>query len=194
MLFFGKKDKEAAKPARPTPASAPPTEPAARPASPTSRSRDAHTAPEPAKKLMGQLLVEEGIISDGQLKEALEKQKATGVRLVECLVELGYVKQDVFERLMARQPGVASIDLDQYRIPEELVSMIPREFAEKNEVFPIDKLGKLMTVGMACPLDKTTIDALQEMTGLRVKGMLCSLEDIRLCIERYYPKVDSAAG
>src|SRR5690606_9336911 len=83
--------------------------------------------------------------------------------------------------------GVASLNLSNYEVPRELVALVPREFALKHEVFPIDRLGKLLTVGMVCPLDAATIGELERFSGLRVKPILCSAQDIRQAIQRYYP-------
>ncbi len=64
--------------------------------------------------------------------------------------------------------------------------MVPKEFAIKNEIFPIDRLGKLLTVGMVMPLDVDTIQVLAESTGLKVKTLLCSKVDILNAIDKYY--------
>lgn len=141
---------------------------------------------QPEHKLMGQILVDAGLISAKALENALAEQKKSGKKLVETLSEMGALRLSDFERLMARQPGIASIDLDNYRIPPELIELIPEEFAVRHKIFPIDRLGKLLTVGMACPLDEKTIAELNERTGLRVKPILCSFDDIDACIRRYY--------
>jgi len=140
----------------------------------------------PAKKLIGQLMIDAGVIDPDQLQAALAQQQSTGKRLGDTLEELGFMKRSDFERFISRQPGVASIDLVHYEIPREVVKTIPKEFAIANQVFPIDKLGKLLTVGMACPLDSKSIQELQELTGLRVKALLCSVDDILACINQYY--------
>ncbi len=138
------------------------------------------------RKRIGELLVEEGVITDRQLSQALEQQADKGGKLVENLIKLNYVDIRTFVNFVARQPGVASIDLRHYEVPRDLVSIIPREFAVKHEVFPIDRLGKLLTVGMVCPLDKATLAELERTTGLRVKALLCSAEDIHATIRLHY--------
>jgi len=139
------------------------------------------------KKRIGELLISEGLITEKQLEEALKMQGSHGGKVVENLVALGYLDLRTFVTFLAKQPGVASIDISNYEVPRELASLIPREFAYKHEVFPIDKLGRLLTVGMACPLDSATIQHLEEITGLKVKPVLCSVTDITATIRRYYP-------
>ncbi len=139
------------------------------------------------RKRIGELMVEAGAISKGQLKEALDVQAKRGGKLVEILIALQYLSVEGFIKFLAKQPGVASIDLAHYQIPDEIVALIPKEIAIKHEVFPIDKMGKLLTIGMACPLDSKTMKDIEAVTGLRVKALLCSQADIRKAIRRYYP-------
>ena len=69
----------------------------------------------------------------------------------------------------------------------ELLALVPAEIARKHELFPIDKMGKLLTVGMVCPLDKAAITDVEACTGLRIKPMLCTTADVRKALDRYYP-------
>lgn len=140
-----------------------------------------------ARRRIGELLVDAGLIHKEQLQEALNMQTAKGGKIVEALIALGYLDAEAFVGFLARQPGVASIDLSKYEIPRQLIELIPREIAVEHEVFPIDKLGRLLTVGMVCPLDSATVEKIEDRTGLRVKPLLCAPADIRAAIERYYP-------
>lgn len=139
-----------------------------------------------AKRRIGELLVDSGLIQKEQLQEGLALQAAKGGKIVETLISLGYLNAEAFVSFLARQPGVASIDLSKYEIPRELIGLIPREMAVKHEIFPIDRLGRLLTVGMVCPLDSATVKDIEERTGLRVKPLLCAPNDIRAAIDRYY--------
>ena len=145
-----------------------------------------------AKRRIGELLVDAGLIQKDQLQEGLNTQAAKGGKIVETLIALGYLDAEAFVGFLARQPGVASIDLSKYEIPRELIELIPREMAVEHEIFPIDKLGRLLTVGMVCPLDSATVQRIEERTGLRVKPLLCAPTDIRSAIERYYPASPAA--
>ncbi len=133
------------------------------------------------------MLVDAGLIERQQLDKALKVQAQKGGKLVQILIAMGFFHPHAFVQFLARQPGVASLNLSNYEVPRELVALVPREFALKHEVFPIDRLGKLLTVGMVCPLDAATIGELERFSGLRVKPILCSAQDIRQAIQRYYP-------
>lgn len=144
------------------------------------------------RRRIGELLVDAGLIDTEQLAKGLAAQGQRGTKIVETLIALGFLTAEVFVDFLARQPGVASIDLSKYEIPRELIALIPREMAVQHEIFPIDKLGRLLTVGMVCPLDSSTVEKIESSTGLRVKPLLCSPDDIRAAIDRYYPKPEGA--
>ncbi len=144
------------------------------------------------KKRIGEMLVDAGIVTPEQIKEALVVQKRDGGKTGEILVSLGYMDVKTFSDFLAKQPGIASIDISNYEISRDLLVVIPKEFAIEHEVIPIDKLGNLLTVGMACPLDTKTIEELENLTKLRIKALLCALEDIQAVIGRYYKSGEEA--
>ena len=147
---------------------------------------------EPAKKHIGEMLVEAGLVTPEHVEEALAKQRAEGGKTIELLIALGRLDADDFVRFLARQGGVPSIDLANYEIPDHIIKVVDRDFVVRNEAIPIDKLGKLLTVAMVCPLDSKTIEDLQEMTQCKVKPLLCSPDAIRKAIQRYYPPPPTA--
>lgn len=138
-------------------------------------------------KRVGQLLIEANLIDDAKLQEALKVQTERGGKLFEVLISLGYLGKDDLHTFLSKQSGVPSIDLRNYEIPRDLISLVPKEVAQEHIVLPIDKLGRLLTVGMACPLDSATIAELERVTGLKVKAMLCKFDDIYAAIKTYYP-------
>ncbi len=138
------------------------------------------------KRRIGRMLIDEGIIEPEHLKAALEMQAERGGKIVETLIHLGYLDTSTMSNFLASLPGVASIELDKYRVPSELCELIPREYAIKHEVFPIDRIGNCFTVAMAFPIDLATIRQLEEITGLVVSALLCNAQDIRTAIRSYY--------
>ena len=140
-------------------------------------------------KQIGQLLLHEGLISEHELENALAHQQAHGGKLVSLLIELGSLTRRSFVDFLGRQ-GIAAIDLDHYRIDQEVLALIPRTFALELEIIPIDQLGKLLTIAMVCPLDTATIEKIEEFTGLRVTPLLCSAGSLDRAIARYYSEDD----
>ena len=148
----------------------------------------------PKRERIGQLLIKEGLINKEQLEEALAIQRTRGGKTFEILVELGHLDKQALHDFLSRQPGVAAINLANYKLEQDLVDLIPKELALREKVIPIDRLGKLLTVAMACPLDVDTIDEIQRVTGLKVKAMLCLLDDIEPAVEHFYRKSRSSGA
>ncbi len=138
-------------------------------------------------KRIGRMLIDEGLIEPHHLKEALDVQQTRGGKTVEILVQLGHIDLDAVCRFLSSRGGIASIELSQYTVPSDLAALVPRDFAIKHEVFPIDKLGNCLTVAMSFPIDLNTIRILEEQTKLRVSALLCHATDIRRAIRQYYP-------
>ena len=151
------------------------------------------TSNDTGAKLIGELLVEATLISPSQLEEALTVQRQQGGKVVETLISLGLLSAEKFTSFLARQGGAPSIDLARYEVPQDLIQLIPKEFAQEHEVFPVDKMGSLLTVAMVCPLDDASIKELNDHTGLRIKPMLCGGDEIRMAINRYYPSTEPVA-
>jgi HD-like signal output (HDOD) protein len=163
---------------------APPSAPAPPPHRETQETPEPPTAQEP----IGQLLIGAGLITEEQLQDALSKQQRDGGKTFEILLALGYLDKDQLHAFLSRQPGIAAIDLSRCNISQDLIKLVPKKLAIENLVLPIDQLGKLLTVAMACPLDVGTIGLLERATGLKVKAMLCKLEDIHTAVQKYYPE------
>jgi hypothetical protein len=140
----------------------------------------------PSAQPIGELLIREGLIEKHQLDEALQRLSQHGGKTVENLIALGHLHAKDFLNFLAKRPGIASVELNNCTIPEEVIGLIPAEFARKHELVPIDRMGRALTVGMACPLDHATIKEIEKLTGLRVRTLLVSLHDIRVAHEHYY--------
>ncbi|MBL7646653.1 MAG: HDOD domain-containing protein [Candidatus Hydrogenedentes bacterium] len=146
-----------------------------------------HVAVDGGRLLIGERLIEEGMITPEQLEEALQQQKRSGTKIVATLIALGHLTQADFLKFLARQPGIASIHLSGYSIPAPVLQLVPAEFARKHEVVPMDTMGSVLTVGMAFPLDASVIRDLEALTKLRVKALLVVPEAIQVALDKYYP-------
>lgn len=140
----------------------------------------------PRKERIGEMLINEGIVTGAQVAEALDLQQREGGKTFENLIKLGHLDKDALHGFLSRQPGIAAINLGNYSVDEAIVKLVPKELALRELVLPIDRLGKLLTVAMACPLDTGTVQEIEQLTGLRVKAMLCRLDDIHKAVEALY--------
>ena len=136
--------------------------------------------------LIGNMLVSSGIITEEQLKEALEEQKKTGERLLDILKRLGSIDEETLAKIIAKQWGYPYIDLSTVEIDKETVHLISEEIARRFEVIPFGRTeeGEIM-VAISDPTNIFAIDFLRNYLN-NVKIYVASKESIIGNIEKYY--------
>ncbi len=126
------------------------------------------------------------LVTRDQLRRGIMYQQAHGGRTVDALIELGFLKPEVLVGFMARQEGIPSLKLRHYNVDANVAKLVSRDFAAERLALPIDQLGRLLTVAMACPLDDDTVSDISKLTGLRAKPVLADRLDILWAIERLF--------
>jgi len=126
---------------------------------------------------LGRILVEEGVISEAQLGEALKQRDKTGGFLGQALIELKFLDRNTLMSFLVKQCKIPHISLLDYTLSEDLFELVPKELCETYRLLPIDKLGKILTIAMVDPLD---IEALEQVRNtcpdLKIKPILCDWE------------------
>jgi type IV pilus assembly protein PilB len=139
------------------------------------------------KKRLGDLLVDVGIITAAQLKQALETQQHTGDKLGVILAQMGLINEEVMLAFLGKQCGVSYISLTEYGdIPGEVTKTIPENIVRHQNLIPISKDGKVITVAMADPFNVFAIDDIKMITGYDVEVVIASESEIKTAIEKYY--------
>ncbi|MBW8350211.1 Flp pilus assembly complex ATPase component TadA [Bacillus sp. IITD106] len=138
-----------------------------------------------ARKRLGDLLVESGIISENQLKQALSEQNQNQ-RLGDTLVQKGYITEQQLIEVLEFQLGVPHISLYHYPFDPKLVSIISKDVAKRNLIIPLKKEGDKLFVAMADPMDFYTIEDLRLATGFHVEAAIATKDDILRAINKYY--------
>ena len=85
---------------------------------------------------LGEILIKENLITQDQLKQALEYQKQHNGRLGTCLVKMGLVTDDEVTAVLSRQYGVPSINLKYYEVDPAVTKLIPQETAVRYQIVP----------------------------------------------------------
>lgn len=151
--------------------------------------------PESMKKRLGEMLVDEGIITDEQLQEALHEQKIKGGRLEKILISQGYVTQDVIMAFVGTQLGIPHVSLNEIgEIPNDVVFSVPESIAINHCLIPIVKKDKRLTVAMADPLNVFAIDDIKMMTGFEVDPAIASETEIKAMQAKYYGAAAAGGG
>ena len=138
---------------------------------------------------LGDILLDDGKISETQLKEALDRQKEVKTkRLGEVLVDSGYIREDDILEALERQLKIPSVDLGNYRISTKAIALVTENIARKYDLIPIDIEDDELIVAMSDPLNIFAIDDIKLMTNRKVKTVLSTKSVIQRAINRYYSK------
>jgi type IV pilus assembly protein PilB len=144
------------------------------------------------RKPLGQMLVEKGLISAQQLREALEAQKESDLRIGEILVGLGYLDRRALFETLAEQLGVEFIDLDRADVDANVAGLIQRDMAEKYECIPIGRGDGTIRVAMAEPGNVMAEDDLRMQLQVPIEAVLADPEAIREAIRATYAEAQPA--
>jgi len=138
------------------------------------------------RKRLGDMLVEAGLITEPQLKEALREQKKAGVKLGEYLINRGVVREQQIYDVISRQLNIEKFLPEKYPIDSSLAALLPQDFARRNKVAPLRRQGSLLTVAMPDPLDLNTLDDLEILTNLEVEPVICTQRELTELIYSIY--------
>jgi type IV pilus assembly protein PilB len=148
---------------------------------------------------IGDILVAAGLISLGQLEEALETQKKTGVLLGEILVSEGHVSEQSICQALHSQLGLPVVNLEDFEIDERVLSLVREDLAKKYHALPLRLEGQVpgrtteLVVAMSDPLNSDATDDLRFHSGYFIKPVLAPASEIAEAITRYY-HLDASMG
>jgi len=146
---------------------------------------------EQRKKLrLGELLIQQGLITADQLRIALTEQKNQQQPIGRLLVRLGFVTEAVSRDIMARTIGQESIDLNQVVVDADSLKLIPQDFARRHRVLPIafDPLEPALTVAITEVFNVVALDQLRATLGqnVKIKTVLASEAQLEDSIDQFY--------
>ena len=139
---------------------------------------------------LGDLLVQQGLISTDQLAIALAEQRNNNIPIGRLLVRLGFVTETAIRDIMSRTIGQESIDLTQVVADSEALKMVPQEFARRNRLLPIayDPVEQVLTIATAEIFNVVAMDQLRAMLGaqIEVKPQFASEDQLETFIDQFY--------
>jgi type IV pilus assembly protein PilB len=140
------------------------------------------------KKKLGDMLIENGLITAEQLKKALVEQKKEGVRLGKYLARTGILTENQIIETLCVQLKIKRYDSKVYPLDLGLGVLIPFDVAEGNSVVPIFKKGRLLTIAMVDPLDIGTMDFIESLTKSEVNPVVCTELELNSLIRNLYAR------
>lgn len=139
-----------------------------------------------AKKSLGEMLVEENLITQEQLLNALELQQQQGGRLSDILTRQGLVKAEQLAIVLSIKLNLPLIDLKRHAVQPHALRLIPEEMARKHTLIPLDIVNDSLMVVMADPEDIRTIADVKAQAKMRVEIALGIRSDIERAIDLNY--------
>jgi type IV pilus assembly protein PilB len=146
-----------------------------------------------ARRLLGQILKERGVVHEGMVQEALAVQRERGGRIGEVLMGLGHLGRADLARALAEQAGLEFWDLEQRPPAQDAVGKVDLATARAFNVLPVQLQGKALTVAIADPMNVSMLADLAFTTGCEVRGAIADEALIQQGLDRYYREDAGAA-
>jgi type IV pilus assembly protein PilB len=143
----------------------------------------ASLAPRSSPPLLGQTLVLEGVITDHQVRQALEMQTHTGLFLGQIIADLGFASAQKVGAHLSRCLGVQYVDLNTIQPDVAAVNLMSEDFIRTAQALPIRIIGETLEVAMADPLDIAAIDRIHVATDMRVLPVLTMAGELLRAID-----------
>lgn len=137
---------------------------------------------------LGQVLVEEKIITEEQLAEALNRQKTIKKRLGNVISDLGYANERDILKALAQRLQVEYVDSPIFMIELDVVKLVPESLAKKYNIVPVNIKSGALTIATNDPLDFACLEDLGMITGLEIKTVVSPLSEIEKAINRVYSR------
>jgi len=129
------------------------------------------------KKRLGDLLVEEELISEAQLGNALKEQRNLGLKLGATLIHLGYISEDQILTFLSKQLDIKIVDLLKVKIDHNAVQLIPEVHARRLRALAIHDNGETVTLVVSDPADLHSLDVLSTLLKGRTFELMLARED-----------------
>jgi hypothetical protein len=139
-----------------------------------------------ARKKLGEMLVESGVLSEQSLRMALNEQRRWGGTLGRTLVEMKLVSEAELVRVLATQLLLPTIDLDTLDIHPTVLDLVPGDLAEQHSLIPFAQPMKFLDVAMTDPTNLGVIDELRIRTQLNIRPYLAGPKMIERALAKFY--------
>ena len=139
-----------------------------------------------SKKKLGEILVENGDITDIQLIEALAESKKMGMPLGSALYTMGFISLEQLKTALHQQSGIELVTAEMQRNQDKYISMLPEDFIKTNKVIPISSDGKTIKLGMVDPSDTNVLKDIVYLTGQTPQPYLITHIEFQNAISKYF--------
>ncbi len=145
------------------------------------------------KLRLGDLLVQNGLISEGQLQLALDEQKRSGAKLGRAVIDMGFVSEQKLLEALSRQLDIPYVDLRQFKFNERLVLRLPEAMARRFRAILLVEESDGLLVGMSDPLDLYALDELSRLLRQPLKPAVVRESELLDNLDRFYRRTNEIA-
>lgn len=135
---------------------------------------------------LGEFLVRESLITQAQLRSALEEQKKSSHSIGRVLVDEGFISEETRIKVLQREFGFDLLDMTKIDLDPLLANLVSLGFAQKHHIIPIRKDGRTLIVAMEDPSDMMVQDLVKAQVGLAIKPFMATAKEIRRGIVQLY--------
>ncbi|EOV6296831.1 TPA: type II/IV secretion system protein [Vibrio parahaemolyticus] len=147
------------------------------------------------RKRLGDLLVEEGIVSEDQIQQALSAQRSTGQKLGDALIDLGFIAEKQMLEFLSQQLGLPLIDLGRAPVDADAVQILPEVHARRLRAMVVARNGDTLRVAMSDPADLFTQESLMNLLGeYNLEFIIASERQLISSFDRYYRRTKEIAS
>ncbi len=134
---------------------------------------------------IGRILVEQGLISKEQLKIAFKECEQRGYKdkLIKILIEKGFISEEEFVKAFSDKMGIPFVNLKKYKIPDEILEILPLSMIKKYRAVPIERNGNILIVAMEDPTDLNAIADIRFYTNYNIDIAIATPSGIDKVIE-----------
>jgi type IV pilus assembly protein PilB len=139
-----------------------------------------------ARKKLGEMLVDAGVLTETSLRAALNEQRRWGGTLGRQLVEMKLISESELVRVLSLQLNLPAVDLDHIEIPQAVLDLVPVEVAEDHNLVPFAQPMKFLDVAMADPTNLGVLDELRIRTQLNIRPHLAGPRMLERALGKFY--------
>ena len=147
------------------------------------------------RKRLGDLLVDEAIVTEEQIQQALTAQRSTGQKLGDALIDLGFITEKQMLNFLSQQLGLPLIDLGRAPVDPEAVQILPEVHARRLRAMVVARNGHTLRVAMSDPADLFTQESLMNLLGeYSLEFIIASERQLIDSFDRYYRRTKEIAS
>jgi len=146
------------------------------------------------RKKLGQMLIDENLLTEEQLHKALAGQEKAGLKLGQYLIRHGFVTEQQMVDVLGRQLKLRKYHPDIFPFNVELSQLIPIDYTQKYQIAPLVRKGRLLTIAMIDPLDINALDVIEMLTNCEVEAVVCTERELNQLISSLYGMQSGLGG